>query len=86
MYNADLTGAVLDRAVLTGAGLRWANLTAASLFEANLTGSGLDGLDLTNTVGLSQGQVDVAVGDARTRLPAGLTWPASWPPQARPTG
>lgn len=98
LSRANLTGAELSGANLTDArldiearldrpriagGLREANLTDAQLHGADLTRAELSGVNLTRTSGLTQGQVDVAVGDSRTRLPVGptgLSRPASWPP------
>nr|WP_321572566.1 pentapeptide repeat-containing protein [Parafrankia colletiae] len=86
--GADLTDARLVRADLTNARLVRTNFTDARLGEADLTGAQmrgaklvrtrLDGADLTGAVGLDQTQLDVAEGDAETRLPAGLVRPASW--------
>ena len=37
------------------------------------------GLDLSKATGLQQMQIDLACGDAKTKLPAGLKAPATWP-------
>ena len=39
----------------------------------------IEGLDLTEATGLAQWQIDMACGDAGTKLPAGLAVPSSWP-------
>jgi hypothetical protein len=39
----------------------------------------VEGLDLSTATGLTQAQVDVACGDDKTKLPAKLTVPKSWP-------
>jgi uncharacterized protein YjbI with pentapeptide repeats len=88
LYGANLTGVRLDLATLTGAQLSnatltdaWlygADLTGAPLYGADLTGARLYGADLTGTRGLTQAQVTAALGDAATRLPAGLERPAEW--------
>jgi uncharacterized protein YjbI with pentapeptide repeats len=39
----------------------------------------LEGVDLTAATGLTQWQVDMACGDDKTVLPAGLTKPKAWP-------
>ena len=65
-------------------------LSRADLSEARVEGTiGLDrafmlltrieGLDLSGATGLDQSQVDMACGDAKTKLPKGLATPAGWP-------
>jgi hypothetical protein len=54
------------------------------LADSNLAGSylfltQLGAANLSRTVGLTQGQIEVACGTAETKLPAGLTQPKSWP-------
>ena len=74
LKRANLADAKLAGAVLAGANLAGANLAGAELLGAKLFGANLEGvLDLT------QEQLDEAVGDALTVLPAGLTRPAHWP-------
>ena len=50
------------------------DFTDAFLFLARL-----EGLDLSKATGLEQMQIDLACGDAKTKLPAGLKAPATWP-------
>ncbi|WP_311446964.1 pentapeptide repeat-containing protein [Frankia nepalensis] len=76
--EAELTGASLKWANLTGAMLNGANLTDATLTSADLTRATLDGADLSRARGLRQTQVDVAEGNPRTQLPAGINRPAWW--------
>jgi uncharacterized protein YjbI with pentapeptide repeats len=74
LKGADLAGANLDGADLKGAVLEGANGRAARLQGANLAGAKLNGADLSDTVGLSQAQLDATCGDsANTRLPGNLT-------------
>lgn len=94
LERADLAGTWLNRADLTNALLRGANLThawlvrvtlaGARLDAANLLGARLDGANLVGARGLKQEQIDIAHGDGRTRLPAGLARPASWGPEEPP--
>ena len=51
-----------------GANLRGANLNGTVLFRADFSGA-----DLTNAKKLKQDRLDRACGDAKTRLPDGLT-------------
>jgi uncharacterized protein YjbI with pentapeptide repeats len=61
--NADLS-----RAVMTGS-----VFTDADFSKANLRGALIAGADLSHAGGLRQDQIDEACGDARTKLPGGLT-------------
>lgn len=83
--RADFTGAVL-----TGARFPYANLSRADLSKASFEG-GLDfahaflfltrieGLDLSASTGLEQEQIDLACGNAATKLPPGFTASPDWP-------
>lgn len=88
--KAELGRANFNRAVLTGTRFPLANLARADLSGAVFEGpiefgeafmflTRIEGLDLSAATGLEQGQVDIACGDADTKLPAGLSKPASWP-------
>jgi Pentapeptide repeats (8 copies) len=83
----QLEGANLSRADLEGANLysahldRMTNLAFADLKWALLERTDFQGAFLTHTVGLSETQLLCALGNAATRLPAGLTRPADWPPR-----
>jgi uncharacterized protein YjbI with pentapeptide repeats len=86
--EADLSGASLDGAdlsytTLSGADLRGAYLGYANLSRANLSGAKLSGAklrwaDLKSAEGLTQEQVDSAIGDSNTQLPENLHMPESW--------
>jgi Pentapeptide repeats (8 copies) len=54
------------------------HLTRAELEGADLTGARLLGANLTGAEGLTQAQIEAALGDAATRLPTGLERPPSW--------
>jgi uncharacterized protein YjbI with pentapeptide repeats len=73
LRGADLRGAYLIGADLTGADLRRADLIGADLRDANLAGA-----DLTGAIFVTQTQLNAALGDQRTRIPAGLTRPSHW--------
>ncbi len=84
---ANLAGARLSGADLSGARLGGAKLTAwpdrytfvrVRLDGAILTGTALQGADLTGVEGLTQEQVNRALGNKRTRLPVDLHRPGSW--------
>ena len=86
--NADLIGADLRRRTLRNAGLRGAyligadlrglDLGTADLLGADLRAADVRGTDLSGCLFLTQPQVEAAVGDAATRIPAVLTRPAHW--------
>jgi hypothetical protein len=78
LFGADLAGAQLGRADLAGAWLEEGNLGGARLDGANLAGARLARANLTETLSLTQAQLDAAHGDPRTRLPDGLQRPAGW--------
>jgi uncharacterized protein YjbI with pentapeptide repeats len=84
LARADLQGAKLANARLEHAELARAELNGANLAGANLKGAHfyftrIEGVDVSKTAGLVQRQLDDACGDAKTKLPAGLKAPASWP-------
>lgn len=67
MTDAQLRDAKLTRADLTSADLRGTDLTGADLKDAILSGA-----DLRNAIGITQGQIDMAIVDQETKLPGGL--------------
>src|SRR5262245_32768122 len=78
LVEADLSDARLERADLQAANLAGANLAYASLADARLDGTNLCGANLRLARGLTQAQIDTALGDRHTILPAGLTQPTAW--------
>jgi len=76
--GADLRGADLRGAYLIGANLRAADLRLADLIGADLRGTELHGADLSNSIFLTQFQINAAEGDALTRIPHFLTTPGHW--------
>lgn len=88
--KAELGRANFDKAEITGTRFPLANLARADLSGAVFEGpiefgkafmflTRIEGLDLSAATGLEQGQIDIACGDAQTKLPAGLSKPANWP-------
>jgi uncharacterized protein YjbI with pentapeptide repeats len=87
LHGADFTGANATLMCMSfanftnvsfrGTELSGANLAGAKMDGADLTGAGTSitsflGTDLTKVKGLTQKQLDVACGDAATKLPPGL--------------
>ena len=67
---------------MLSANLAGADLTLADLCGADLRGANLAGADMSASLFVTQAQLESARGDARTRLPPGLTRPEHW---TRPT-
>ncbi len=78
LRGADLRGADLRGAYLIGADLRGADLRSADLIGADLRGADLRGADLSDSIFLTQFQLNSAKGDAATRFPPALSRPAHW--------
>jgi len=75
LERADLSGARLSvtdlmRANLKGADLRGADLWMSDMKDTILEGADLRGADLTEVTRLTQAQLDTAITDETTRLPA----------------
>lgn len=70
---ADLRGCLLIAVNLEGADLCGTNLIGADLRDANLRGA-----NLTQSLFLTQSQINGAKGDKYTNLPASLSRPAHW--------
>jgi uncharacterized protein YjbI with pentapeptide repeats len=78
LRGADLRGANLRGAYLLGADLRGADLRVADLTGADFRGADLRGADLSDSIFLSQSQLDAANGDGDTKLPPARTRPGHW--------
>ena len=81
LRRARLIGCAVDGANLKGADLAGADLSGSTFAEADLTGAillgaQLAGADLAATKGLTRSQLEDVTGDAKTRLPFGLTLPS----------
>ena len=78
LRGADLRGASLRGAYLLGADLRGADLHRTDLLGADLRAADVRGADLGESLFLTQPQLEAAVGDASTTLPASLARPRHW--------
>jgi uncharacterized protein YjbI with pentapeptide repeats len=76
--GADLKGANLREANLIAADLRGADLRVADLIGADFRDADLSGADLTESIFLTQAQLNSAKGDANTKLPPSLAIPSHW--------
>lgn len=95
LTNADFEKAELGRADFEGAVISGAKFAYANLSRAHFTGTTIsapvdfagafmflariEGVDLSSATGLAQPQIDLACGDANTKLPGGLVASQSWP-------
>ena len=70
---ADLRGACLIAANLEGMNLYGADLIGTDLRDADLRGA-----DLSESLFLTQFQINTAKGNAETKLPSALSRPISW--------
>jgi uncharacterized protein YjbI with pentapeptide repeats len=73
MRGANLRGAYLIAADLRGADLRSADLIGADFRDADIRGA-----DLTESIFLTQSQLNAAKGDSNTKLPPSLSRPTHW--------
>jgi hypothetical protein len=78
LIDPDPSDARLENADLRDANLSGARLAYAKLRDARLDGANLCGADLRLAEGLSQAQLERALGDHRTALPATSTIPSTW--------
>ncbi|AZK48867.1 pentapeptide repeat-containing protein [Paenibacillus lentus] len=78
LKDADLRAANLRGAYLIAADLRGADLRGADLIGADLRDADLRGADLTDSIFLTQAQINSAKGNAYTKLPSAIGRPAHW--------
>lgn len=73
LIGANLRGAYLIAANLSGADMRKADLIGADFRDADLSGA-----DLTDSIFLTQAQLNAAKGDINTKITARLNRPSHW--------
>lgn len=78
LRGADLRAALLRGAYLIAADLRQADLRAADLIGADLRDADLRGADLSDSLFLTQSQLNAAKGDETTLVPPWLARPDHW--------
>jgi hypothetical protein len=78
LTDADLSNARLEKADLRGADLSDAKLAFATLNGAQLDAAALYGANLRHARGLTQAQINRALGDRWTTLPSNLIIPRAW--------
>ena len=72
MSFANFTNASFRGTELSGANLAGAKMDGADLTGAKTSITSFLGTDLTKVKGLTQAQLNIACGDAKTKLPPGL--------------
>jgi uncharacterized protein YjbI with pentapeptide repeats len=88
--KAELGRVTFKKADLTGANFSLTNLSRADFSGATFSGpisfdrafmflTRISGLDLSQATGLEETQIALACGDSKTKLPAGMATPTSWP-------
>jgi uncharacterized protein YjbI with pentapeptide repeats len=78
LRKVNLRGENLSGALLIAADLRGADLSGTDLIGADFRDADLRGADLTNSIFITQVQINAAKGDFNTRLPVSLAPPAYW--------
>ena len=78
LWDADLSDARLDRVNLAGADLSDALLDRADFAGTKLAGANLSSASLLEARNLTQAQIDEAMGNSSTVLPAYLARSAAW--------
>ena len=73
LIGEDLRGAFLIAADLSGVDLSGADLIGADLRDADIRGA-----NLTNSIFITQAQINATKGDSNTRLPMSLVRPTYW--------
>ena len=74
----DLRGANLRGVYLIAADLRGTDLSGTDFIGADFRDADLRGADLTQSIFLTQAQINAANGDTSTKLPSSLIRPAHW--------
>lgn len=78
LKGVDLRYTSLRGAYLIAADLRGADLRVTDLIGADFRDADLRGANLTDSIFLTQAQLNAAKGDAHTQLPPSLSYPAHW--------
>lgn len=76
--GADLTGKDFTVAVLIAASLEGCKLKGASFLGADMRDTNIKNTDLSESLYLTQRQINAAIGNQQTKLPSYLVHPSSW--------
>jgi uncharacterized protein YjbI with pentapeptide repeats len=78
LRKTNLRGTNFRGAFLIAADLRGTDLSGADFIGADLRDADIRGANLTNSIFLTQAQINAAKGDSNTRLPMTLSRPNYW--------
>ena len=78
LRGTNIKGANLRGAYLIATDLRGVDLSGVDLIGADLRDANISGANLTNSIFLTQAQINSAKGDTKTMLPKWLTLPKHW--------
>ncbi|MBU3108979.1 pentapeptide repeat-containing protein [Clostridium gasigenes] len=78
LRKTNLIGADLRGACLIASNLRNVDLSGADFIGADLRDADLSGANLSNSIFLTQAQINVAKGDSHTKLPNVIVRPKYW--------
>lgn len=78
LKKIDLKGEDLRGSFLIAADLRGVDLSGADLIGADLRDADIRGANLSNSIFITQGQINSAKGDSSTKLPISIIRPAHW--------
>lgn len=78
LRKTNLRGADLRGSCLIAANLRGVDLSFADLIGADLRDADLSGANLSNSIFLTQAQINTAKGDSHTKLPRMVVRPSYW--------
>lgn len=78
LRKTNLRGADLRGAFLIAANLSGTNLSGADLIGADLRDADIRGADLSESMFVTQSQINTARGDSSTKLPESLAYPTYW--------
>lgn len=78
LKKGNLTGENLSGALLIAADLRDVDLSNVDLIGADLRDADISGANLTNSIFITQAQINAAKGDSNTKLPISLVNPTYW--------
>lgn len=76
--KANLSGRDLSMSLLIAANLEGCNLYGTNFLGADLRDANIKNTDLSESLFLTQGQINSAKGNHQTKLPVWLTYPSAW--------
>lgn len=78
LRKTDLKGEDLRGSMLIAANLSGVDLTGADFIGSDMRDANLSGANLSQSIFLTQGQINSAKGDSKTKLPPAISRPKHW--------